>query len=85
MEEEQMPAGENKKSKGGRPKKTHPYYNRKVIIYFSDEEHGLLDEFANMASYSLAISAASRLLLLTQLREWVKKGKRKINLYGKYE
>jgi hypothetical protein len=83
MDDDQKMAGE-KKNKGGRPKKKEPYYNRKVTIYLSDQEHELLSEFANLASYSLGISAAARILILNELRGWVK-GKKRINLYGKYE
>ena len=65
------------KNKGGRPKKTLPYYNRKVTIYLSDEEYELLNEFATLTSYTPSISAATRFLLLDGLRNWVKKGKGK--------
>ena len=84
MEDDQKMAGE-KKNKGGRPKKKEPYYNRKITIYLSDPEHELLSEFANLASYSLGISAAARILILNELKDWVKKGKKSLGLYGKYE
>ena len=69
-------------NKGGRPKKKEPYYNRKVTIYLSDEEHELLNEFANMASYSLGISAAARILILNELRDWAREEKRGLTCMG---
>jgi len=42
--ERQEKSGEERagmKNKGGRPKKTRPYYNRKVTIYLSNGEYEL--------------------------------------------
>ena len=88
MEQEQKSPCEESlvsKNKGGRPRKTLPYYNRKVTIYLSDEEYESLHEFASLASYSLSISGAARFILLDKLMDWRKKGRRKIGVYGKYE
>jgi hypothetical protein len=39
------------KNRGGRPRKTPLYYNRKVTLYLGDEEYESLNEFASLASY----------------------------------
>ncbi len=54
-------------------RKLHFITTGKVTIYLSDQQYELLNEFANLASYNLGISRATRFLLLNELSNWVKK------------
>lgn len=76
--EAQEIAGEIKKNKGGRPKGKPDCVKCKVTLYLTEEEHALLTEFAKTAWWSFNYSGAARYLILTGLKEWVRKGKKMI-------
>ncbi len=76
--EDQKAAGEIKKNKGGRPKGQRDCSDHKVTFYLTEEEYALLTEFAKKAWHSFNYSGAARHLVLQELKEWVRKGKREM-------
>jgi len=75
-ENEKTPA----KNKGGRPKGRDYYCNHKVHIYLTDEEYDLLKSFVTSSNpYDHNISGAGRRLLDWALRQWDKKGRKKLS------